>query len=116
MSSIFDYNHNIERRDHDIKKNSVLLCNNNSINNSYKCFSLIINKSHNEEKKGTKKSFFNTSNNIVDTKSRVIGCSYPINNTESNIPIKLTDKPYPKNNEPKKTQTSHLFNKSSIVF
>ncbi len=118
MSSIFDYSHNIERREHDIKKNSLLQSsnNNNYLNTSYKCFSLLINKSHNEKKSTTKKCFFNTNSNTNDTKSRVLGCSYPINNTESNIPIKLTDKPCHKSNEPKKTQTSHLFNKSSIVF
>lgn len=116
MSSIFDYNHNIERREHDIKKNSLLLSSNsNNYNNStYKCFSILINKPHNEKKNSSKKCFFNSNN--ADTKSRVLGCSYPINNNESNIPIKLTDKPCPKQNKPKKTQTAHLFNKSSIIF
>ena len=109
MSSIFDYKSNI------IIRNDQL----NHINDMSK----IKSKLNNLKQSGV--SFLlnhkdtNTFNNkptkmlYANTKERVFGCNYP---PTQDIPIKITDKPLLKSTELKLRPTSHLLNKSSIIF
>jgi hypothetical protein len=108
MSSVFDYKSNIIiRKDQLNQLNDISTIKKGINNNKQSGVSFLFN--HRENNMFDQKP----NKTYVDTKDRVFGCNYP---PTKDIPIKITDKPLIKSTEIKPRTTSHLFNKSSIIF